>query len=378
MGVRASLIVFLLGSTLSAHLRQQKPQPPKLDEARVEAALKKGVAWLQDNPLGRGRGNQARELILLALVHSGVRATDPTFFGMLRDMLDEDLQSTYRVALQAMVLEEIDRVRFQKRLFQCAQFLVDNQSQNGMWSYGQPTTYPEFTPGMPKDVPTGPPAIQPGQVVMFGDADPGEKPPVRHKVAVKRQRTQPNGGDNSNSQYAALGLRACHDAGIILPREVVEKAQKWWKESQCDPKGGPGRGWTYTGHAGVAYGSMTAGAVGALTICDYILGLDWKKDETVNAGVAWLGDNFSVADNPGMKRGHHFYYLYGLERAGMLYGTETLSKHAWYAEGAQYLIDNQAADGQWNGPIDTCFAILFLRRATRPLVESKDPLRPKK
>ena len=378
MAVRAALIVLALTPWASA---QQKPPPPaKVDEARVAAAIKKGVAWLQDNSTAGRRGGQARELVLLALVHSGVRPSDPAFFGMLRDMLDEELQNTYRVALQAMVLEELDRVKYQKRIFQCAQFLVDNQGANGMWSYGQATTYPEFTPGASKDVPTGPATIQPGQVVMFGDADPGDKPPVRQKVAVKRQRTQSAGGDNSNSQYAALGLRACHDAGIILPREVIEKAQKWWKESQCDPKGatGQGRGWTYTGHAGVAYGSMTVGAVGALTICDYILGIDWKKDETVNAGVSWIRDNFSVTDNPGMRRGHHYYYLYGLERAGMLYGTETFGKHEWYAEGAQYLIDNQAADGQWNGAVDTCFAILFLRRATRSLVESRDNTRPMK
>ncbi|HXX92860.1 MAG TPA: hypothetical protein VEN81_04455 [Planctomycetota bacterium] len=382
MAVRASLIALLLFAPSGATAAQQRPPgpPARLDEAKVEAALKRGVAWLQDTPLTRGRGNQARELVLLALLHSGVRPSDPTFFGMLRDMLDEDLVSTYRVSLQAMVLEELDRVKYQKRIFQCAQFLVDNQSANGMWSYGQPTTYPEFTVGMAKDLATGPMTVQPGQVVMFGEADPGEKPAVRHKVPVKRQKTQPSGGDNSNSQYALLGLRACHDSGIILPREVLEKAQKWWKESQCDPKGstGSGRGWSYTGHAGGSYGSMTAGAVGALTICDYILGIDWKKDDTLSSGLTWLGDNFSVTENPGRGHGHLYYYLYGLERAGMLYGTETFGKHAWYPEGAQYLLDTQAADGQWNGPIDTCFAILFLRRATRSLVESKDTVRPKK
>jgi len=71
----------------------------------------------------------------------------------------------------------------------------------------------------------------------------------------------------------------------------------------------------------------------------------------------------------------HYYYLYGLERAGILYGTETFGSHEWYPEGAEFLLANQRADGAWiskdnayaNAVWDTCFAILFLRRATRPL-----------
>ena len=58
-------------------------------------------------------------------------------------MLVEPLKSTYRVSLQAMILEEIHRVRYQKQLFKCAQFLIDNECKNGQWSYGEATTYPE-------------------------------------------------------------------------------------------------------------------------------------------------------------------------------------------------------------------------------------------
>jgi hypothetical protein len=214
---------------------------------------------------------------------------------------------------------------------------------------------------------------------MFGDAEPHEKPAIRFRIPVKKQRDGGHGGDNSNSQYAALGLRACHDSGIILPREVVEKAHKWWKISQCDFTPGTtlGKGWSYA-NGGTAYGSMTAGAVGALSICDYILGYEWKRDDSLNMGITWLKDNFTVTENPGMKVAHHYYYLYGLERAGMLYGTDAFGKHDWYAEGAQFLLDHQLSSGQWNGAVDTCFAILFLRRATRALVESKDNVRPKK
>ena len=78
-----------------------------------------------------------------------------------------------------------------------------------------------------------------------------------------------------------------------------------------------------------------------------------------------------------------YYWLYALERAAMITGTETFGAHAWYAEGAKYILETQKPDGSWLTPskvietgaaADTCFAILFLRRATAPLntVASED------
>jgi hypothetical protein len=340
-------------------LAQQKP-PAKIDQARIDRAIERGVESLK----ARGGGGNARELVLLAMAHAGLRTDDADFDAHFRAMLAGTLQRTYNVALEAMVLEEVDRVRHQKRIFRCAQFLVDNQCPNGTWSYGTPTTYPE---PVVKDMATGGPGPRPGEVVIFGDPAPGEKPPVRQKLSVRKQRdAERASGDNSNSQYASLGLRACHDAGILLPREVVEKAAAWYRQSQC----GDG-GWSYH-QGGQGYGSMTAGAVGALSILDLILGKNWKTDGDVTRGLDWLRDHFSVTENPGRQNTWHYYYLYGLERAGMLYGTEKLGAREWYAEGARYLLDAQAANGSWNNPIDTCFAILFLRRATRSLVESRD------
>ena len=70
----------------------------------------------------------------------------------------------------------------------------------------------------------------------------------------------------------------------------------------------------------------------------------------------------------------HYYYLYALERLGIFLDTETFGPHEWYPRGVEYLLAKQAPDGQWNegpwpGPItETCFAILFLKRATPPLL----------
>ncbi len=99
-------------------------------------------------------------------------------------------------------------------------------------------------------------------------------------------------------------------------------------------------------------------------------------------GLEWIGTNFSVSKNPGSaaddagQAGWHYYWLYALERAGIFYGTETVGTHEWYPEGARMLLEAQKPDGSWMASAtsdhaiwDTCFAILFLRRATRPLID---------
>jgi hypothetical protein len=203
---------------------------------------------------------------------------------------------------------------------------------------------------------------------------------------VKKNRDGGGDGDNSNSQYAALGVRACHEAGIVFPREVIEAARKWWLDSQekgdakdavaTGPGGGLPRGWGY-GKPGEekAYGSMSAGAIGAVCIYDYILGIDFKKDKVVQDGIAWLAKNFIPTNNPGKTDWFHYYYLYGCERAGMLADVSTFGPHDWYLQGANLLLDQQRADGAWGGDTpeyhkpawSTCFAILFLKQATRRL-----------
>ena len=125
---------------------------------------------------------------------------------------------------------------------------------------------------------------------------------------------------------------------------------------------------------------MSAGAVGAVVIFDYIQGKKWENDKAVQDGLAWMAAHYTVNENAGPPEVHrgdtkayYLYYLYALDRVGMLYGTETVGSNLWYADGAKVLLDAQNADGSWSmsqgekNTWDTCFAILFLKRATKPL-----------
>jgi hypothetical protein len=373
-----------------------------VDQTRVDGAVRKGLAYLKTAktpPVAFAKINDSFELVLLTFVVGGIPENDEKVQEYLKRLLDEPLERTYKVVLQAMILEELDRVKYQNRIAQCAQFLLDNQCVNGQWSYGEPSAYV-------KDVPPSTGVATPAPVREgareFGAPGKKEKPKVKSKITVKKMKDGPATGDNSNSQYAALGLRACHDAGVILPKDPVQIARKWWIESQHDKDedkgvatGGesPGvpRGWCYSKQSVCsknhrAYASMTAGAVGALAICDYILDQDRKKDAAIKSGLAWLNAHWSVTANEGpvefdtSTKTEYYYFLYALERAGMLLDVPKVGSHDWYGEGAPAILDAQKADGSWFGGAgrcnptwDTCFAILFLKKATQRLeVVSED------
>lgn len=367
---------------------------PGVDDQKVAAAIERGIAWLRT---AKSPGSDlskknlapirnADELILLTFLHSGVAPEDPKVQQLLASVLAAPLDKTYSVAVRAMALEELDRVRYQSHIARCAAYLLDNQLASGQWDYGTPS---------------------PAADAMAVDATPTGRPrggkPLK-KVAVRATRTGTGTGDFSNSQYAALGLRACHDAGVVLPKENLTRAVQAWVVAQTAgpppaggtpslPSGRKARGWCYDHPCACPlhrpYGTMTAGAVGALAIYDHLLNRESKRNGPLLDGLAWLQVHYTVETVPGpiewdsiTKNTYVPYYLYALERAGILTGNEKLGPHAWYADGVQVFLRTQKADGSWGiddwstDTWDTCFALLFLKRATRPLVPSVDRFKP--
>ncbi len=333
----------------------------KVDRAAVERAIKKGVDhlyWRVDNNALRpfdyqGKKQRYDDLALLTLVHAGVDPNDARFQKVLKNVLEGPLERTYTVSTQAMALVKLDKAKYQWRIAQCAQFLVDNQGPAGTWGYGEPVPVDHIKP------PAKPPK-------------PGTK--SLDRIVIRRNGKGAD-GDNSNSQYAAMGLRAAHEAEIIIPMESIKLAADWWDKSQNDDGG-----WAYGSKGKESYGSMTAGGMASLSTLVYLMGSAPRLDPRLAAARKWLADRWTVTDNPKFtmnpKDNHLFYYLYALERAGTLFGTELFGSHEWYPEGAKFILEQQKDNGSWNNyAVDTCFAILFLRRATddfRPPVATED------
>jgi hypothetical protein len=106
---------------------------------------------------------------------------------------------------------------------------------------------------------------------------------------------------------------------------------------------------------------------------------DISKDIHLRAALVAIG---SSIDHPVAKRGGRpaiighgakgYYFLWSLERVCVALDLEKISGKDWYTWGAEILVVNQRADGMWLGDYaqgggedtaDTCFALLFLRRA---------------
>lgn len=411
--VYGSFIFLLIHGVTRAYQDKDIKDNPKVDQKKVDEALQKkideaidkGMKYLLDyskkeilpklNEGVKAFGWQFNmdprfytELIVLTLVHAGVSKEDETFKALLNDVLSRNLVLTYHVALQAMALEALDKKTYQKRIAECAQFLIDAQDKDGRWGYmgGQPTKDDDVATDKGKGDKTKKDKEKDKPVETIGPPKDPKKGGDTEALPIMelRKRGWGFGTDNSNTQYATLGLRACMDSGIAIPKDVAKLAVQWWEKNQ-----NADGGWGYGGGKGsstgllsdISYGSMTAGGVGSLAIYKYYLGQDYKKEKHIQAGLKWLADHYSIKANPPFNNAHLYYYLYALERAGIFTENEKIGSHSWYIEGAQYLIQVQNGDGSWDSQselarkmnphqlriADTCFAILFLKRATKPL-----------
>lgn len=367
--LRCGLLLVLLAATATFGKDEKKIDIwQHVDKQKVENAIKSGLAYLLDS-IEKGNqlspslvppgvdGLSAEEFVLYTLVKGGVDKEDPNFKKLLEKVLSKKLERTYLVSVLAMALDEIDRVAYQEKIANCAQFLIDNQCKNGQWDYGKPTDPLDskvfVTPSKPKD-----------------GKDSGTVSVKKVQLARRRGKEGPATGDNSNTQYACLALRSCMQASIVIPPEVFQlTAQFLEKKQQAD--GGWGYDSPHGNQISPAYGSMSVGALGSLIICKFYLTKRIPdRDNSVLKGFDWVIKNFTVTENPKFKQGFwHYYYLYAMERLGAFLETEEFGSNLWYPVGAKFLLEKQEASGSWNqGRIDdTCFAILFLRRATKPL-----------
>jgi len=200
------------------------------------------------------------------------------------------------------------------------------------------------------------------------------------------------GVDRSNSQFAVLGLREAAFAGIPVDHQVWERTKVYWEESQ-----NPDGGWNYSNGIGgePSRGSMSVAGVATMAILESFLRDspdvqadgspaccgDPKPNKSLERGVQWLGNNFSVMEHPNYaQNGYFLYYMYGMERAGRLSGRRYLGHHDWYREGADSLASSQIAGlGNWVGidqfeqekVVATSYALLFLSKGMCPVVINK-------
>lgn len=197
----------------------------------------------------------------------------------------------------------------------------------------------------------------------------------------------PDGGvradpDLSNTLYAALALRAAAHAGAKVSPDfwkavasgTLRNREREHEVSLPDGSVVPAAGFYYWPGAAVT-GSMTTAGLGILAIAEQELGRRLSSrdrrelEHARETGLAWLAANMRYDVNPGQDKAHHYFHVYGIERVGSLLGLHQIGGVDWYRAGARYLVEAQDPSGSWRPEselVDTCLALLFLRRATAP------------
>lgn len=181
--------------------------------------------------------------------------------------------------------------------------------------------------------------------------------------------------DMSNAQYAGMALRNAARAGFDVPRGLWKDLARYVMSVQEREVRGsrPVAGVMYRAEGHEPSGSMTAAGIATLHLCEEQYGRPlskWVRHK--EAALRWLEEHFQVADNPGTPGAWHFYYLYTVERVGAYLERETFGDMPWYEAGATWLVEHQRDSGDWWNDAQTCFALLFLKRATAPSTGGED------
>lgn len=356
IGWTAAAAAALMLAALSATLWHTPGRPVVSartpEQLRIDEAVARACRFIEHRradlfvPMADGKRHSVpprrlyAELAALALLRGGYPETHPLVEECLGRSLGRPLESTYIAALQA----KLGRPDLCRRV---AQFLADTQCANGQWDYGRAVTL------------LGPPPE--GRIV--------------------RRSEGPASGDNSVSSYAIQGLLACRRAGVDVQPAIPARARRWWLS--CQNADG---GWGYSGGANEmteaadntsvsSYGSATASGIASLAALRELMGPDPASDAAIARGISWLSAHFRIDCNPGKAPGFsQMHWLSALGRAGTLLGQDRIGSHDGHAEGVAFLLSAQQADGSWrfeqgkfmnaekNDLIDTCLAVLFLRR----------------
>ena len=190
--------------------------------------------------------------------------------------------------------------------------------------------------------------------------------------------------DNSNTQFATLALWAASRHGLPLERSLDILAKRFRRTQLEDGS------WKYHAvRAPAAMGSpaMTGAGLLGLAVGHGLstapTGKEKVKDAQVEKGFRALavhvGKPFGADRKLRLARGGrrvqrtsiNLYFLWTVERVGVLYNARTMGDKDWYRWGVELLLESQHDEGFWleggypgaDVMLDTCLALLFLKRA---------------
>jgi hypothetical protein len=319
---------------LSCHALAAEPSPA------VRKALELGGEYLQrtQQPDGAWRSwgsHQTGETALagMALVAAGSARGSDEVQRARRAVLEgiSTDKGTYDISLAIMFLDQVGEPEDRPLLNQLGARLIAGQLPKGSWSYGH------------------------------GDL---------------------GGGDNSNTQFAAIACWVARKHGVV-DDGALGRLDDYFRNTFV-PGGG---GWGYATGSPPSPTMTCAGLVGLATY----RGAERQRQESesadssephgarrrhardpvVEAALQALGLELRRSNqDPHHAINEDLYFYWSLERVAVIYDLSVIGGVDWYGWGSGRLIRGQSPDGQWqgrgkwryHGPVGTSFAILFLSR----------------
>jgi squalene cyclase len=312
----------------SAAGAQNKPDKNDDQARQVRQAVEKGIQYLRNKQRADGswevddfcvvRPGGWTALALLALLNAGVSPDETMVKKGLDYLRKQEPTFTYVRALQTMVYAAAGKKEDGKRIQRNADWLINAAIESD------------------------------GQLLGWTYTGGSRQAP-----------------DNSNTQYAVLGLHAARLAGARIPRAVWQKVRDFYLRTQLKEGG-----WVYARHHNNrTYLTMDVAGLSGLFASGLALKMNRPailKQAPVQLALDWIsGHRFDIALTDKV-----YYNLAGVARLGRISGLGLLGKHDWYQEGCKFLLKEQAQDGSWPGRgvqfdkwpfINTCYALMFLK-----------------
>lgn len=376
-------------------------------EAEIEAARKKGIQYLLDSQHDDGSWEYPGHVVgitslcALALIENGVPIDDPAIEKAEKYVLSNylDTTSTYDISLAILLLSRVGDRDNKGAIRDLAARLIAGQNTHGGWGYTCPKVRSIYLAGG------------------------GERP------------SPPAGpGDNSCTQFATLGLWVASRSGVNIDDTMVQVAYRFVQDQN------PDGGWPYKTDPGMPQGSrnsMTFAGLFCLTVAraNRIRAIQQAEADgkpipklpparvrpapapsttapnpdappdaapaptpapttpatpsgpvvdpgadvrTLHEDPVWskgfeMATKYAAGIGPGASR----YFMWSVERMGVILGLEKFGTTDWFARGADALLatqgqpagENPAIEGAWqiastgSSLSETSFAILFLRKA---------------
>jgi hypothetical protein len=340
------------------------------DDAQIRAAIRRGVQFLKGRQNRDGTWNYSGHelgitaLAALALVENGVAPDDPAIKNAadsVRSAAASNTQ-TYDISLAILFLTRIGDKNDRELIQQLGARLAAGQLNSGGWTY--------ICPAVASAAPVG------GSVTNRpkGNAD------GRRAGQINAARgARPGIGDNSNTQFAVLGIWAAGRAGLDVKGTMIEVDRRF-RGSQTQAGG-----WGYAGTGDTD--AMTCAGLMSLVLAKGQKVLEGQMtnrrpgiDKPEGPGGRPKMDSDTQIDR-GIQRvevyansigpSSSLYFLWSVERVAVALGLSRIGHVDWYNRGASVLLQTQQAEGSWRsgrgpGPSeisDTAFALLFLRRS---------------